>query len=112
MSLDLKAKQIVSKSLPIKFEFSLGTYPLQRLEIDFGIFCLFCFLRPHPVAFGILVPQPGIKPMPLLWECGVLTTGPPGKSLTGIFERAFKRLLVDKNFPPRPETLESILDWT
>lgn len=33
MSLDLKAKQIITKSLPIKFELSLGTYPLQRLEM-------------------------------------------------------------------------------
>ena len=31
-------------------------------------------------ACGILVPQPGIKPPPLNWKHGVLTTGPPGKS--------------------------------
>ena len=28
-----------------------------------------------------LVPRPGIKPGPLHWECGVLATGPSGKSL-------------------------------
>ena len=28
-----------------------------------------------------LVLQPGIKPGPLLWEGGVLATGPPAKSL-------------------------------
>ena len=31
-------------------------------------------------AFGILVPQPGIKLMPLQWKLRVLTTEPPGKS--------------------------------
>ena len=34
---------------------------------------------------GILVPWTGIEPMPLQWECGVLTTGLPGKSLTRSF---------------------------
>ena len=34
-----------------------------------------------PVAFGILVPRPGIKPVPPALEGGFLTTGPPGKSL-------------------------------
>ena len=29
-----------------------------------------------------LVPQPGIEPRTLHWECGVLATGPPGKSLS------------------------------
>ena len=28
----------------------------------------------------ILVPQPGIEPMPLHWKCSILTPGPPGKS--------------------------------
>ena len=34
-----------------------------------------------PVACGILVPQPGIKPVSPALEGGFLTTGPPGKSL-------------------------------
>ena len=29
---------------------------------------------------GILVPRPGIEPVPLQWKLEVLTTGPPGKS--------------------------------
>ena len=33
-----------------------------------------------PVAYGILVPQPGIEPESPELEGGVLTTGPPGKS--------------------------------
>lgn len=31
-----------------------------------------------------LVSQPGIKAGPLHWECGVLATGQPGKSLSGV----------------------------
>ena len=34
-----------------------------------------------PMACGILVPQPGIKPTFSAVEGGYLTTGPPGKSL-------------------------------
>ena len=32
-----------------------------------------------------LFPDQGSNPGPLHWECGVLTTGPPGKSLYSIF---------------------------
>ena len=32
-----------------------------------------------PMACGILVPQPGIKPTSPALECGFLTTGPPEK---------------------------------
>ncbi|XP_059885553.1 uncharacterized protein [Delphinus delphis] len=38
----------------------------------------------HHVACGISVPPAGIKPAPLLWMCGVLPTGPPGKSYKDI----------------------------
>ena len=31
-----------------------------------------------PMADGILVPQPGLKPTSLVLEGGFLTTGPPG----------------------------------
>ena len=34
---------------------------------------------PYLMAYGILVPPPGIKPSPLHWKARVLTTGPPGK---------------------------------
>ena len=46
--------------------------------------CCFCFMFwffGHK-ACGILAPQPGIKPTPPALEGKVLTTGPPGKSLT------------------------------
>ena len=33
------------------------------------------------LACRILAPGQGIKPVPLQWKCGVLTTGSPGKSL-------------------------------
>ena len=39
----------------------------------------FFFFGRAALARGILVPQPGIEPMPLHWKCGVLITGPPGK---------------------------------
>ena len=45
-----------------------------------GCFLFFVFLfRPRPTAFGISVPQPGIKPGTPAVEHTVLTTGPPGK---------------------------------
>ena len=45
-------------------------------------FVLFCFLTfwPHCVPCRILVPWPGIEPMPLQWKHGFITTGPPGMS--------------------------------
>ena len=48
---------------------------IYRAPFSFLIyFCLYCAAR------GILVPWPGIEPAPLTLECGVLTTGPLGKS--------------------------------
>ena len=47
-----------------------------------------------PTACGILVPQPGIKPVPLARKHGVLTTGPPGKSIEGIFFSFFLYLFI------------------
>ena len=35
--------------------------------------------------YGILAPQPGIKPAPVALESQVLSTGPPGKSFCGLF---------------------------
>ena len=43
------------------------------------------FFWPYHSACVILVPQPGIEPVPpasLHWESGVLTTGHPGMSLS------------------------------
>ena len=37
------------------------------------------------MADGILVPQLGIEPISLASEGGLLTTGPPGKSLSHCF---------------------------
>ena len=39
------------------------------------------FFLSHCTTCGILVPWPGIEPVPLQQKCRVLTTGPPGKSL-------------------------------
>ena len=46
----------------------------------------FFFLWQHHSAWGILVPWPGIKPMPPKWKHGVLTTGLPGSSLHQLFD--------------------------
>ena len=35
---------------------------------------------------GSQFPDQGLNPCPLHWKCGVLTTGPPGKSPLGSFE--------------------------
>ena len=37
----------------------------------------------YPVAFGTLVPQPGIEPTASALKGRFLTSGPPGNSLTG-----------------------------
>ena len=52
-------------------------------------FCFFSFLFfwPRRVACRILVPRLGIKPMPLHWKRGVLTTGLPGNSHKNIFKQ-------------------------
>ena len=41
-----------------------------------------------------LVPWPGGEPRPLHWECGVLATGPPGKSLSVLCIWVYLRLQV------------------
>ena len=37
--------------------------------------------------------QPGMEPVPLHWELGVLTTGWPGNSTVFFFKATFKHLL-------------------
>ena len=43
-----------------------------------------------PMACGILVRQPGLEPASPTLEGGFLTTGPPGKSLSVVFEVSYK----------------------
>ena len=54
------------------------------------LFTYLKFFWPHHTACGIIVPRPGLEPIPLVVECGVLTTGPPRKSprviLTAVVE--------------------------
>ena len=52
---------------------------VQFFLIFFNTFFFFFFLPQH-VAWGILVPRPGINLMPLQWKLGVLTTELPRKS--------------------------------
>ena len=50
----------------------------QHISVNFRD--TFIFLS-HCTTCGILVPWPGIEPVPLQQKCRVLTIGPPGKSL-------------------------------
>ena len=49
-------------------------------------FSYFIFFWLHCAVCGILVLQLGITPAPCALEAGVLTTGPPGKSLQFLIE--------------------------
>ena len=53
-----------------------------------------CFFQPHPEACGILTPQSGIELMPPALEGGVLTTGPPGKSLHCSFALSYNVVFI------------------
>ena len=68
-------------SLPVSL-FSIALISVWRTLYDIYIVCV-CVLsfRPCLEACGILVPRLGIEPMPCDWELGVLTAGPPRKSL-------------------------------
>ena len=55
----------------------------------FGVFLVLLLFWPRLAAYGILVPGPGIEPVPLQWKRGVLTTGPPEKSSNHFFNPAF-----------------------
>ena len=54
--------------------FLVGVHGLTTLS------CIASWGLSFPVAFEILVPQPGIKPVSFALEGGFLTTGPPGNS--------------------------------
>ena len=55
----------------------------QTLLFLWDLLLFICFW-PSCMACEILVPWPGIEPGPRQWECGVLTTGQPEKSLMGL----------------------------
>ena len=64
---------------------------------QFVFFVFFFTFWPHPAACGALVPQPGINPAPTVLEGGILTTGPPGKSLASPnFAKILSITLVSK----------------
>ena len=60
------------------------------------------FLWPHCAACGILVPWPGIEPVPLQWKPRVLITGRPGKSLFNNFECGLQFASPYLIFPQHP----------
>ena len=56
-----------------------------KVLIEFvTILLLFYVLFFGPEACGLLTPRPGIEPTPAALEGEVLTTGPPGKSLSQV----------------------------
>ena len=63
------------------FAFGCAGFSLRHLGASLDIVCgLSCL-----AAYGILVPQPGTKPMSSILESRFLTTGLPGKSCHGGF---------------------------
>ena len=70
----------ISCKLPFPFMLhrsglSYASTPAQR-ELGIVLFFFFC---PYHAAYGILVPLPGIKPVPSVLESRFLTSGPPEK---------------------------------
>ena len=59
------------------------------------IFFLSFFFWLHHTACWVLVPWLGIRPVPPQWQCGVLTTGLPAKSLfSSLYFLSFPGLMV------------------
>ena len=72
--------------IPINLYFHINLLLYIFFNVNFFYCCLLYFIYafnfwPHRTTCGILVPQPGIEPTPPALEGGLLTTGPPGKSL-------------------------------
>ena len=72
---------------PKYWSFSFSISPSNEysglISFIFSFIYLFIYFWPHRASQGILVPQPGIKPVtPMSWKCGILTTRLPGKSLS------------------------------
>ena len=76
---------------PVTWGQSNFFFKLCRMLIFYLFFCLFIYFG--FVACGILVPPPGIEPMPSVLEGKFLAMGPPGKSLN-VFNISFCLLSV------------------
>ena len=74
---------ILSLIKVVHFFFGKLSLPQTLLFLWDWFFCFFVFWLCY-TACGMLVPRPGIEPRPWQWKRGVLTTGPPGKSLMGL----------------------------
>ena len=74
--------EVVATKGPRPGLLAFGAFVLESWTLHFFL-SLFFFFWPRHVACGILVPRPGIEPMPPAVKAPspVLTTGPPGKSL-------------------------------
>ena len=56
---------------------SLGFFPLKKKKF---IWLQWVLLATHELLVLALIPQSGMEPTPLRWECGVIATGLPGMS--------------------------------
>lgn len=82
--------------LPVSNSTYCTLFLSMNLSIDCLLYLLFCFSASltnlhlflffwsHHAAFGIFVPQPGIKPAYPALGGGFLTAGPPGNPWTGV----------------------------
>ena len=52
------------------FNFTLKRY----IKTKFCVLFFFFLAGGHLCGCRLLVPQPGLEPMPLQWKCGILTT--------------------------------------
>ena len=79
------------------------SFPLLEATV---FFLLFYFLAtPKILVFGSQFPDQGSNLHPLHWECGILTTGPPGKSLGPSFKNLSSFIQHIQSFlnPPHVE---------
>ena len=58
-----------------------------------------------PEAYGILVLCPGIEPVSPAFQCGFLTTGPPGKSWVSILPEKFLLIIWSEHIVYSGEVL-------
>ena len=70
---------VSSTSQSVSSNIRITLFWVVKLYISFFLIANFWGAAHAPC--GILIPQPGLNPHPLEWEHGILTTGPPGKSL-------------------------------
>ena len=81
-----QVKELICFCIKTKQKSPLIIFAIQCFQhIFFPFFVFFFNLLATPQSIWDLFSLTGIKPIPLFWRCGVLTTGWPGKSSQCIF---------------------------